>query len=530
MAENKKTKNTKNVHEKFVHTYPDGTTLVYYQQNLNKCTDVTVGFRIPRLDIPMPEEIIGVWKNKLVFYQDPDGLFRVPLIKPGLPHFFEHMIYSSLPDMDKNDFFDLFVRTNTHYNAFTTQDVLAAEFNCPSKHNEQIFSLFSKMLFREGYNLTDLENEKKPVFQELQRIKDSKIYHDNIYKELLYNNYDNLTNEELLGIDKKIISTFDEKQMLKFINAYFTKQNMVISVVSDKPFSEIKSLCEKNFVEKAPSLDATKVKTPEPVYSFTNDRLILTKNPAKNTANITFILKGTQNYEDNEIYSSIEDFILNNFNGRLMTKLRNNDGKVYTPFFEEENLPGISLKIFDAQTTPRNVKSVVDAMTEILTDLATKGITDAEFEGFKEMWENRRERAASVKHNKSYVLFNKIINSIEPFVGQYNKKISNLTKEDINNYFKETYSHAKCCLLVSGNFKDKDIRPFKEILKFRPLDKYMDEEFIDKTTYDEFLKYLVEFQKNPELGSKIKYVITDDYLDYLAKTEENNKPKDDMTK
>ena len=79
--------------EKQVYTYPDGSTLIYYQQNINKCTDVNIGFRIPTIDIPTEDQNIGIYKN-LVFYmsKDPQNTkIKIPLIKPGIPHFVEHM-------------------------------------------------------------------------------------------------------------------------------------------------------------------------------------------------------------------------------------------------------------------------------------------------------------------------------------------------------------------------------------------------------------------------------------------------------
>lgn len=504
-------------HIKAKTVYPDGTTFIFYEQDLNKCTDVAIGFRIPRLDVPKKDEIVGVYKNKLVFYQDKDNLIRVPIIKPGLPHFLEHMIYSSLPNIPIDKIYNYFVRKNTEYNAYTTQDTVEVEFNCPSKFNDNMFLLFSNMIFRDSYNHKDLENEKKPVFQELQRDIDEGENED-LLSYLLYNNNDNLTGAEILGIDKKIIQSFDEKQLIKFTKTYFTKQNMIISVVSDRPFEEIKALVEKNFVEKAPSIEATKVVTPQPVYSFNADTLYLLPNKNVNTANISFVLKGMPDYEQNEIYSPVEDFILNNFNGRLLKKLRSENGKVYAPYFYEQNLPGISIKVFKAQTTPNNVKSVLETMISILADLAQNGITDAEYEGFKEMWANRRERAMSIKHNRSYNMFNKILHGLKPFVGEYNKKISELTKEDINIYLKETYAHAKCCLAITGNFNEKLIKPFNEILKFRPLNKFIEEEYIDTELENEFYNF-VQTASDDDYFKKIQYVPNEALAKRLAEQQ-----------
>ena len=533
MAENetKELTEKKKKHEKKFYVYPDGTVLVYYEQNLKKTTDVVIGYRIPRVNVQAKNDLIGIYDcvnspNKLVFYQGADNNVRIPIIKPGLPHFIEHMIYSSLESISKEQIYDYFAKTDTRYNAFTTQDTLAAEFSCPSKFNKQVFALYSAMIYREKYNEQDLENEKGPVYQELEGVLDEHGIQseDDLLYQLLFGNYDNLTAEEILGCDKKIIDSFDEKQMLKFIKSYFTKQNMIISVVSDRPFKEIKELCDKWFVDKAPSIEATRVVTPQPVYSFNNDELLLIADKNAKTANISFILKGIPDYEKNEIYSTVESFILNNFNGRLMKKLRNHNGKVYTPKFVDGNMPGLAIKILEAQTTPEHVAAVLEAMTEILTDLAQKGITDEEFEGFKEMWENRRDRAASVKHNSASILYDKILHGLKPFVGEYNKKISDLTKEDINNYLKDTYAHAKCCLAITGNFDEKSIKPFEQILKFRPLDKYMDEKFIDKEAEDDFIKFLLE-ASDAEYNKRIHYVENEEYKKRIEASKKADKQK-----
>ena len=495
-------------HIKSIRYLNGGTTEVYYQQNLNKCTDVVIGFRIPRFDLPKDDEVCAIYKNKLLFYTNEKGNIYIPIIKPGIPHAVEHMAYSSLPDLNKEDMFDRFVRTNTEFNASTTADSIDFEFNCPSKYLEENFKLFSKLIFRNKYDKEDLKNEKGAITQELlmykDRTKEGAGDSENVGEVI--SSINSLTSEEVLGIDEKIISSFTEKEMIKFIKSYFTKQNMIISVVSDLPCEEIERLCDKYFVRKAPSIEATAVRTPKPSYDFFNDKILFVKNPKLDTANINFILRGNDDYESNEIYATIEDFILNNFNGRLLKELRNHNGKVYTPMFGYENLPGLSLKIMTAQTTPENVESVLKTMTDILSDLATNGITDAEYEGFKEMWQNRRERSSSVKFNDAFSLFQKVMYDLPVFVGHYNKKLSEATKEDINNYLKDTYAHAKCLLLLTGNFDDKQIN-LGEVFKFRPHDKYIDEHLVDKKLEDEFYDYLAYIEQHPNDAKDLTFVV-----------------------
>ncbi|MGN1212532.1 MAG: M16 family metallopeptidase [Christensenellales bacterium] len=489
--------------DKQIYTFPNGSTLVYYKHNYNKCTDVNVGFRIPLIDIPNPNEVVGTYKN-VVFYMDENNNLRIPRIKPGIAHMVEHMFFTSLPDLPKSEIFNKLQRTNTIYNAETSQDYVKTEFNCPSKFVDEIFELESRLLFRDGYNKEDLDNEKKPIFQELEMVIDNKST-DVI--DMLTNNMETLTEEEILGLDKLVIDSITEKQLIRFAKTYFTKENLVMTVSSDLPFEKIKELCEKNFVEKAPSIIETKITTPPRQYEFYNDIMYLTPSAESKTSTIEFILKGSTDYEKNDIFTNIEDFLLNSFNGRLFNKFRNNNGLVYTPAFYTLDMPQQPFKIFSIQTTPKNVRTCMANLTEVLDDLLTNGITDEEFSGFKEMWENRRERKSAIKYNSAETLFNKMIYNQPLFVSDFYEKTRSLTKEEINKYIWEIYSKSKLCVFVSGNYNKKDLMPLQTILaKYRPYDKYINKNLIDHDEAKQLNEYLVYYAQHPNEKTQIHFV------------------------
>lgn len=477
--------------DKHIYTFPEGTTLVYYQQNYNKCTDVNVGFRIPRINVPYENETVGIYKNKLVFYMDSAGRVRVPIIKPGLPHFIEHMFYSSLPDMKAEEIFDELTRTNTIFNAGTTENYVKNEFNCPSKYADRIFDLQSRLIFRKEYNLDDLKREKRPVYQELEMYKDSPS--GATLEDMLTNTYDTLTAEEILGIDKKVIDTFTEQQMLKFCNAYFTRQNMIITCVSDLPFEQIKELCQKHFVNKAPSVKETKIETKNVEYDFFEDIEEFYPDKNQKTACIELCLKGSSDTEENDLYTNIENYIFNHLNGRLLKLLRDRYGLIYTANFKTLNYPKVNIKTFSITTTPKNVKKCITCLTHILNDLIKNGITDSEFEGFKEMWENRRERKSSLKFNDADKLFVKVIYNKPIFIGNFFEKTKKITKESINNYISEIYGKSKLGMFISGNFEMNDIEPLRKILaKYRPHDKYIDKNLFENEEEKELINYILE--------------------------------------
>lgn len=489
--------------EKKIYTYPNGSTLVYYQQNINKCTELNVGFRIPHVDIPREDETICKYKN-IIFYMDQSGLVRLPINKPGVAHFVEHMFFSSLPNVPAKDISSFFKRTNTLANASTSQDYVKTELNFPSKFAEQIFALNSKMIFRENYNAEDLKNEKKTIFQELQYINDMPT--DAIY-DYLTNNMETLLADEILGIDQRIIDSFSERQLINFGKTYFTKENLIMTVVSDLPFEQIKELCSKHFVEKAPSIPQTKITTEKRRYELSKDTLLLFPNTQQNTATITFALKGSTDYEADALFGNVEDFVLNDLSGRLAKEMRDTKGMVYTPVHQTISMPQQPIKIFSVQTTPNNVSHCINALTNILNDILTNGITQEEYEGFKEMWLNRRERKTSIKHNSADAMFEKIVYDEPVFVGKFFEKTQNLTKKQIDQYFKNIYSTSKLCMCVSGNFDTKDLQPIHEVLaKYRPYDKYLSENYIEHKSTNKLAKYVEYLAQHPEVESQIEFI------------------------
>lgn len=515
--------------DKHIYTYPDGTTLVYYQQNYNKCTDVNVGFRIPKISVPYEDETVGVYKNKMVFYLDKLGRVRIPIIKPGLPHFVEHMFFSSLPDMKSDKIFDELTRTNTIFNACTTDEYVKTEFNCPSKYVDKIFDLESRLIFRDEYDADDLRREKRPVYQELEMYKDAPS--GATLEDLLTNTYDSLTPEELLGIDKKVIDTYTDKQMLRFSKAYFTKENMIITCVSDLPFEQIKELCQKNFVDKAPSVKATKIEPKHGEYDFFEDIEEFYPDKNQKTANIEFYLKGSSDTEENDLYTNIENFIFNNLNGRLLKLLRDKYGLIYTAHFNTLNYPKVNVKTFNITTTPKNVKKCINCLTHILSDLIKNGITDSEFEGFKEMWENRRERKSSLKFNDAQSLFNKVIYNKPIFIGNFFEKTRKVTKEDINNYINEIYGKSKLGMFISGNFEISDVEPLRKILsKYRPHDKYIDKNVFEHEEEQELIDYInAENAKEKPAYKDFSFVVKEQPKDLITNEKEETTEATDKT-
>ena len=74
--------------EKHIIKYPNGATLIYYKQNVNSSTDVTIGFL---------------------------GGASLDGKKTGLAHALEHSFFLGTPELKKEEMYKIFQQTGTVY-------------------------------------------------------------------------------------------------------------------------------------------------------------------------------------------------------------------------------------------------------------------------------------------------------------------------------------------------------------------------------------------------------------------------------
>ena len=523
--------------EKQIYKYPNGATLIYYQHNINKSTNAIIGFKVPHVDIPTEQESIFRYKN-VISYWDPDGNIRVPLVKPGIIHCAEHMFFKNLPNLTKEEIFSILRKTDTRYNAGTTQDFVEIDFDFPSKFAKEIFEIESKMILRSQYTQKELNEEKEVIFQELQSSLD--LDADSILENYLTNNYSHLTPAEILGMYKEIIDSITPNELKRFTRTHFTSENLIVSVVSDLPFETIKQLVDENVIANVPSIPASNVKLQELSYNFTNDtEIIIPSSKDLKTATILFAFKGANHYEEDEKFAYLEEYIFNDFNGRLMQKFRQENQLTYTPFFYNDQRPNLNLKCFNITTTPDKVYECIITLTQLIREVAEKGLTDEEMQGFKEMWENHRERKSKFKSHKAYALFCDYIYGYPVFVHNMNEKVKNITKQDFDKYFKENYLESPLLFCMYGNYNLLDIPTLKYITsQFRTYDHYLESTLGKNKEIDDFYNYINDSNSTLEDVICVRDVTPKEDVDAILdekpeeenSTESKEEPKEKPTK
>ena len=432
-----------------VYKFKNGATLVYSNQNIDNSTYVTMGFSC--------------------------GAFCDPKGKEGLSHLLEHMLFHGAKNLDAKDFHEKIKMTDSNTNAFTSYYCICMDFDCLSSNFEEVFNMHSKLLLNDKFDKNELEQEKKVVLQEKSVTEDHMIIDGNI--DWLMDN-DSLSaliklegekkNFDILG-NEKTLSGITPEDLKNYSNKYFNSDNLIIAVSSSLPFEDVKEICEQYLVNKVKKDKNNKVVYTQPQYSYIkNDEMIVKDKPQMQSFDIKFVFKNNlENRNESMMYSLLEKYIFQDFDGLLMQKLRIQNQITYTSFFKEHKLPNFFLKEFDIVTDNKNVHKAINVTTELLRDLVLKGITNEDLTKFKMSILSKMKRESYVKYyDTNHLFFSQLYGKRLFDKKQIYTQALDLTLEQANKYLADTYGHSNVGVLLSGDtFEATGVMSYEEFKK-----------------------------------------------------------------
>jgi len=156
----------------------------------------------------------------------------------GMVHILEHCILFRGSEFVNNKDFSQKIRSHgAYYNAHTGRDLSLFEMILPTEHSEYALHTLKQILF--DFNLTqkDLDDEKKVIIEELNKIKDDpyRTSLSFIYQNLFRNHpYQNSSYGKI-----ESIQNFKAEDVMNFYRTYFVPSNAVLAVVGDFSLKEM---------------------------------------------------------------------------------------------------------------------------------------------------------------------------------------------------------------------------------------------------------------------------------------------------
>ena len=165
-----------------------------------------------------------------------ESFTRVP---DGIAHYLEHKMFEN---EDGTDAFALFSKYGASANAFTTHNLTAYLFSCTSNFKENLKALLT-FVNEPYFTEQTVEKERGIISEEIE------MYEDDPYSALHYGMLELLYKNNPVKINVagtvETVSKITAEHLYRCYNAFYTPDNMVLSISGDTDIESILTVCDE---------------------------------------------------------------------------------------------------------------------------------------------------------------------------------------------------------------------------------------------------------------------------------------------
>ncbi|MED1721668.1 pitrilysin family protein [Brevibacillus parabrevis] len=327
------------------------------------------GLRIVTEKIPSVRSVaLGIWVGTGSKYEQEKN--------NGISHFLEHMFFKGTSTRSAKEIAETFDEIGGNVNAFTSKEYTCYYARVLDQHAPIALDVLSDMYFHSVFDAEELEKEKNVVIEEISMYEDTPddLVHDLIARAT-YSKHP--LGYSILGTED-VLRSLKRDDLLSYIDAHYLPSNTVVTVAGnfdDNLIEEIK----KRF--SGFSRQGKLASLSEPEFAAN----VIAHNKATEQAHLCLSLPGFK-VGHPDVYSLI---LLNNVLGgsmssRLFQEIREERGLAYSVYSYHSSYKEAGTFTVYTGTAPEHVGQVFDIVTNVLRDVADRGISDKELNKGKE--------------------------------------------------------------------------------------------------------------------------------------------------
>lgn len=424
----------------------NGATLIYQKQSVFNGSSFVLGFRSGA---------------------QLDGKYK------GLSHVLEHMLFNaSEADFSKNILNNI-LKYSINQNAFTSYNYIASTFSATNNNVEMALENNVKMFKNTKFSQEQINKELEVVKQEMIMHKNSEMgYAPSAFESLLSSlkETQSASKADLIG-NNRTLKMITPEILEEYAKRYFNLDNLIVSVTSNRPLSEIQALCEKHIFSQFKNATSESFIVPYPEVQTLNPVNILCAVPDQFSQNISidFVLRERDDFasdpEKEFAYNIVEEYVMNSMGGILESALRVHNNLVYTYGITNIDYGACKLKVLECATSAPKLRKTISTLCETIKYLGTHGISEQLFNDVKNALVDQQN--ASLQKFKSCSAYNNFENCILgiPYI-DYKKAmdyIKKMTYQDFKTYITSVYSNPQLSVAVEGNFDSRKMYNLIEI-------------------------------------------------------------------
>ena len=344
----------------------------------------------------------------------------------GISHFIEHVMFKGTKKRTAFEISDHIDRIGSSINAFTSKELTCYYTKSTSEHLNESLEILSDIFFNSVFDKEELEKEKGVIIEEINMSEDTP---EELCLDLLAKSYYGTSGlgQTILGPAKNI-RRFTREDVKKYMDKYYTADNVVISLSGDVDIEKAVAFVEEYFADK---FSKKKSASQKKMKQAPLKNLYRTKKIEQ--THIGFAMQGFSVTDERADAFAIANTVLGGgMSSRLFQKIREELGLAYSVYsYGSQYKDSGVLEIYAGVNT--NARDLaVEAIINEVKRFKKEGITEQEFLRGKEQIKSAfilgRESTASqmLLYGKYLIYLNKQFNVEERL-----KKLEKLTLSNV---------------------------------------------------------------------------------------------------
>ena len=400
------------------------------------CHTLSNGIRLVYLHVPTQVAHIGFFFGAGSRFEQDNEV--------GLAHFLEHCVFKGTKLRKALHILSRIDSVGGELNAYTSKEELCLHASFSKEHLARAIELLADISINSVFPEKEIEKEKEVILDELNSYLDSpsdKIFDD--FEAALFREHP--LGNNILGT-KESVENFKRKDLQRFVDSYFTADNLVISFVGNVSLKRLESLLEKNLN----SMPLTAERIPiEPFLKYKPFSIRTTEANYQAHAILGGIAPSYNS--DDRIGMSLLINILGGpaLNSRLNLSVREKYGLAYTVEASYSSFVDTGFWQIYFGCEGKNVNRTIDLIHKELHVISTNALSSIQLKRAKEQFKGHLALGMDSNSGlmqglgKSLLAFNQI-DTIE----EIHQEIDKITSEDLLRLANDFFEKQKISELI----------------------------------------------------------------------------------
>lgn len=329
--------------------------------------------------------MIGVRSASLMFLYNVGSRYE-PAPMAGMSHFLEHMLFKGTERRpDPMMIPEEIEAVGGMLNAATGRESTTYWSKVPSTHFNLAFDVLADMLRNSTFSETELDKERKVIFEELRAVQDipEELVHD-LIDEVVFEN--DPVGREIAG-SEETVGAITRDMMIEFFERNYCPSRLVVAAAGDITHEQVVELSEQYFGDLQPQ------GTPDvfpPTLVTQDERRSRIVNRETEQAHLCVGFPALSYHDERRyVQSTIEAILSSGMSSRLFQEIREKRGLVYSVFNYFRGYEDVGEAVVYAGTDLDRVEETIEAIMGELKKLRDTPVSAEELEHTKTLRNGR---------------------------------------------------------------------------------------------------------------------------------------------